>query len=147
MKATEQWGSKFNLEEKTKSRRKQFKESLEDLNRESKLHRLVRRLTFTDDVQYGVSTNSISFHAPKNGWASDKMFHKTLAVLVKQFGKFNRKFTDYLGTYYWVTTTEKGLTVRLYDAIKPENCEVVEYIETVKRYKSICGKAKDEATA
>ena len=75
------------------------------------------------------------------------MFHKTLAILVRQFGKFNRRFSDYSGTYYWLTTTEKGLSIRLYDAVKPENCEVVEYTETVKRYKSICSKAKDEDVA
>ena len=37
MKAIEQWGSKFDLVEKVKSKRKQFKESLEDLKGESKL--------------------------------------------------------------------------------------------------------------
>ena len=143
MKAIQQWGEKFNLVEKTKYRRKRLKEDLEGLKGEDKLHRLVRRLAFTDAVQYSVSSGSISFHAPKNGWASDGMFHKTLAILVRQFGKFNRNFSDFSGTYYWITRTEKGLSVQLHDAVTPENCEVVEYKETVTRYKSVCGKAKD----
>ena len=149
MKPKHYWSNEFNLEEQIINKTKNFKAELAQLEVEDKLNKRIKKMNFPCEVRYsiiiGTDWRLIEFHAPSGGWKDDKNFHLTLTKLVRIFKvRFERKFEETTGNYHWEGQNKKGLKIRLFDAVKPENCVVVPFQETVTRYKSICGEEKNK---
>lgn len=155
IKAKSYYSTKFNLEEEKDSAMKELQKKLKELEDKARLHRKVKKISFPCEIRYEVHAycgiDKFEFHAPSGGWNDDKDFHRTLAILVRTFGKFDRKFNEYSGAYYWqhktkpkATSKRRELDVVLHDAVKPQNCVIVPFEEKVTRYKSICGEENNK---
>lgn len=146
-RAVDRW-SKFVLKTELKDAKQSYKQSLENLRKKSRLYRRVRKMAFPCSVQVQVENTSVTFSPPKGGWKDTKEFHRTLARILTQFGiRMEREFESWNGSYVWTGTTKDKITVTLDGAVKPDNCEIVPYIDTVTRYKSICGKEDNKTAA
>ncbi len=141
MKAKPFYGMKFVLKKEITDQRKNLKDTIKSLRLRSRLNNRVKRMTFPCELRYTISSSAVAFSPPQGGWKNDREFHKSLASIVTQFGvRMERNFSEYSGTYTW-RGAKDGFHVTLDGAVKPENCEIVPYQDTVTKYRSVCGKA------
>ena len=131
--------SKFVLKDEIKYAHSSLNDTLMRLKKRDKVYRMIRKMAFPCSVRFETYSTSVEFYPPKGGWKDKTQFHKTLASLVRQFGvKMKRSFEEYNGKYLWSARTEKGLDVKLYGAVKPDNCTIIPYQDTITCYKSVC---------
>ena len=139
MKAKSLYGE-FNLIKENACTLERFVETMQTLQTTDSLHTRIQSITFPVEILYSISptARTVFFYSPENKWTADEC-RECLTALREAFSihMFKKTFSSTLGTYTWVGEID-NFTIYVNDAFKAPECKIVEYQETVTRYKSVC---------